>query len=106
MCTDIFVEVVNLVTAEAMWAHFATVAVHPLQLKISGYPHAHDMNIIKLCCFHKYGRVDSTTLLDKDSFTHKVIEQRTLNRERCIVLGSRDCKREEEVLLSLAGSVA
>ena len=27
--TDIFVEVVNLVTAEAMLVHFATVTVHP-----------------------------------------------------------------------------
>ena len=47
---DIFVEVVNLALAEAMWAHFASVAVHPLQLWITGYPHAYDMHIIKLCC--------------------------------------------------------
>ena len=52
-CTDIFIEVVNLVTPEAMWVHFATVAVYPSQLQISGYPHVHDMNIIKLCCFHQ-----------------------------------------------------
>ena len=50
-CTDIFIEVVNLVTAEAMSAHFATVTVHPSQLQISRYPSAHDMNIIKICCF-------------------------------------------------------
>ena len=48
--TDIFVEVVNLASAEAMWAHFATVTIHPLQLQITGYPHTYDMNIIKLCC--------------------------------------------------------
>ena len=47
---DIFVEVVNLASAEAMWAHFASVAVHPSQLRITGYPHAYDMHIIKLCC--------------------------------------------------------
>ena len=29
--TDIFVEVVNLASAEAMWAHFESVAVHPSQ---------------------------------------------------------------------------
>ena len=52
-CTDIFVEVVNLVMAKATWAHFATVTVHPSQLQISGYPWAHDMNIIKICCFHQ-----------------------------------------------------
>ena len=51
--TDIFIEVVNLVMAEAMWVHFTTVAVHPSQLWISGYPCAHDMNIIKICCFHQ-----------------------------------------------------
>ena len=47
---DIFVEVVNLASAEAMWAHFASMAVHPLQLRITGYPQAFDMHIIKLCC--------------------------------------------------------
>ena len=51
--SDIFIEVVNLVMAEAMWAHFATVAVYPSQLWISGYPCTHDMNIIKLCCFRQ-----------------------------------------------------
>ena len=50
VCTDLFVEVVNLASAEAMWAHFATVAVQPSQLRIMGYPRALDMNIIKLCC--------------------------------------------------------
>ena len=48
--TDIFVEVVNLALAEAMWAHFASVTVHPSQLRITGYPRAYDMHIIKLCC--------------------------------------------------------
>ena len=48
--TDIFVEVVNLASAETMWAHFASVAVHPSQLRITGYPRAYDMHIIKLCC--------------------------------------------------------
>ena len=37
-------EVVNLASAEAMWAHFMSIAVHPLQLQIT------DMHIIKLCC--------------------------------------------------------
>ena len=44
--TDVFVEVVNLASAEAMWAHFASIAVHPLQLRITGYLHAFDMHII------------------------------------------------------------
>ena len=47
---DIFVEVVNLASAEAMWAHFATVAIHSSQLRITGYPRALDMNVIKICC--------------------------------------------------------
>ena len=45
--TDIFVEIVNLASAEAMWAHFASVAVHPSQLRITGYPRAYDMHINK-----------------------------------------------------------
>ena len=45
-CIDIFVEGVNLASVEAMWAHFASVAVHPSQLWITGYPHAY----IKLFC--------------------------------------------------------
>ena len=48
--TDIFIQVVNLASAEAMWAHFTSVAIHPLQLRITGYPRAYDMHIIKLCC--------------------------------------------------------
>ena len=48
--TDVFMEVVNLASAEAMWAHFASVAVHPSQLRITGYPRAFYMHIIKLCC--------------------------------------------------------
>ena len=43
-------EVVNLASAEAMWAHFTTFAGHRLQLRITGYPCAADMHIIKLCC--------------------------------------------------------
>ena len=35
---------------EAMWVHFASMAVHPSQLRITGYPRAYDMHIIKLCC--------------------------------------------------------
>ena len=50
MHMDVFVEVVNLALAETMWAHFASVAVHPSQLQITGYPRAFDMHIIKLCC--------------------------------------------------------
>ena len=48
--TDVFVEVVNLASAEAMWEHFVSVAVHPSQLRITGYLCAFDMHIIKLCC--------------------------------------------------------
>ena len=51
MHTNTFVEVVNLVMAEAMWVHFATVAVHPSQLRILAYLRAHNMDIIKICCF-------------------------------------------------------
>ena len=47
---DVFMEIVNLASAEAMWAHFVSVAVHPSQLWITGYLHAFDMHIIKLCC--------------------------------------------------------
>ena len=32
---DVFMEVVILALAEAMWAHFASVAVHPSQLRIT-----------------------------------------------------------------------
>ena len=42
--------VVNLASAEAMWVHFTSVAVHQSQLRTTGYPHAYNMHIIKLCC--------------------------------------------------------
>ena len=38
--TDIFVGVVNISTAKSIWAYFATCAVHPSQLRITGYPSA------------------------------------------------------------------
>ena len=48
--TDIFVEVINISTAKSIWAYFTTCAVHPSQLRITGYPSAWDMSIIKVCC--------------------------------------------------------
>ena len=57
MHTDIFIEVVNLASVEAMWAHFASMAVHPSQLRITGYPCAYNMHIIKLCCCRLTGRI-------------------------------------------------
>ena len=47
---DVFMEVVNLASAEAMWAHFTSIAVHRSQLWITGYQRTFDMHIIKLCC--------------------------------------------------------
>ena len=41
--TDIFVEIVNLSSGQSMWAYFATCAVHPSQLRITGYPNARDI---------------------------------------------------------------
>ena len=38
--TDIFVEVINISTAKSIWAYFTTCAVHPSQLRITGYPSA------------------------------------------------------------------
>ena len=61
-CTDIFVEIVNLASAEAMWAHFISVAVHPSQLRITGYPRAYDMHIIKLCCCRQL-QIDSQNIV-------------------------------------------
>ena len=51
--TDIFVEVINISTAKSIWAYFTTCAVNPSQLQITGYPSAHDMSIIKICCVHQ-----------------------------------------------------
>ena len=48
--TDIFVEIINISMAKAVWAYFTTCAVHPSQLRITAYPTARDMAIIKICC--------------------------------------------------------
>ena len=48
--TDVFMEVVNLALAEAMWAHFVFVAVHPSQLRITGYPCTFDMHVTADSC--------------------------------------------------------
>ena len=71
VCFPIFVEVVNLASAEAIWAHFATVAIHPFQLRITGYPRALDMNVIKLCCCRQL-QVDWKEIILCDFYLRKV----------------------------------
>ena len=51
--TDIFVEIINISTAKVVWAYFTTCAVHPSQLRITAYPTARDMAIIKICCIRQ-----------------------------------------------------
>ena len=63
--TDIFVKVVNLASARTMWAHFATVAIHPSQLQITGYLHGFDMHIIKLCCCRQL-QIDWQNIVQRD----------------------------------------
>ena len=77
-CTDIFVEVVNLASAEAMWAHFASVTVHPSQLRITGYPHTYDMHIIKLCCCRQL-QIDWQNIV-LCNLDHNVIKLPTLGK--------------------------
>ena len=48
--SNIFVEIINISTAKAVWAYFTTCAVHTSQLRITAYPMARDMAIIKICC--------------------------------------------------------
>ena len=69
--TDIFVEVVNISTAKSIWAYFATCAVHPSQLRITGYPSARDMSIIKVCCMHQL-QVDWQNIILCDTKQHVV----------------------------------
>ena len=63
---DIFIAIVNLASAEAMWAHFASLAVHPSQLWITRYPQAYDMHIIKLCCCRQQIDWQNIVLCDLD----------------------------------------
>ena len=58
-------EIVNLALEEAMWAHFAMVAIHPSQLRITGYPCAYDMNAIKLCCCRQL-QIDWQNIIDRN----------------------------------------
>ena len=69
--TDIFVEVVNISTAKLIWAYFATWAVHPSQLRITSYPSAHDMSIIKLCCIRQL-QIDWQNIILSDTEQHVV----------------------------------
>ena len=69
--TDIFVEVVNISTAKSIWAYFATCAVHPSQLRITGYPSARNMSIIKVCCVHQL-QIDWQNIILCDTEQHVV----------------------------------
>ena len=69
--TDIFVEVVNISTAKSIWAYFATCAVHPSQLRITGYPSAQAMSIIKVCCMRQL-QIDWQNIILCDTKQHVV----------------------------------
>ena len=62
---------VNISTAKSIWAYFATCAVHPLQLRITGYPSARDMSIIKLYCMHQL-QIDWQNIILCDTEQHVV----------------------------------
>ena len=68
---DIFIEVVNIITAKSIWAYFATCTVHPLQLRITGYPSAQDMSIIKVCCMCQL-QIDWQNIILCDTEQHVV----------------------------------
>ena len=65
--TDVFVEVVNLASAEAMWAHFASIAVH--HNSSSQVTHMH-----LICIQSKYVVVDNCRLTGKILFCVTWIE--------------------------------
>ena len=69
--TDIFVEVVNISTAKTIWAYFATCAVHPSQLRITGYPRARDLAIVKICCVRQL-QVDWQNIILCDTKQHVI----------------------------------
>ena len=69
---DIFVEIINISTAKAVWAYFTTCAVHPSQLRITAYPTARDMAIIKICCIRQL-QVDWQNIVLCDT-SHNVIK--------------------------------
>ena len=69
--TDIFVEVINISTAKSVWAYFATCAVHPSQLRITGYPTARDISIIKICCVRQL-QIDWHNIILCDTDQHVV----------------------------------
>ena len=69
--TDIFVEVVNISTAKSIWAYFTTCTVHPSQLWITGYPSAHNISIIKVCCVRQL-QIDWLNIILCDTKQHVV----------------------------------
>ena len=79
--TDIFVEVVNLALVEAMWVHFRICG--STQLQITGYPHAYDMHIIKLCCCRQL-QVDWQNIVPCD-LDRNIIKLPALGENLCLV---------------------
>ena len=70
--TDIFVEITDITTSETMWAHFATVAVHPSLLYVTGKLNTPDIRIMHVCCC-KVMQIDWKNVLITDS-KRKVIQ--------------------------------
>ena len=70
--TDIFVEIINISTAKAVWAYFTMCAVHLSQLRITAYPTASNMAIIKNCCIRQL-QVDWQNIVLCDT-SHNIIK--------------------------------
>ena len=69
--TNIFVEVINISMAKTVWAYFVTCAVHPSQLRITGYPNARDLSIVKICCVRQL-QVDWQNIILCDTEQHVI----------------------------------
>ena len=61
-CTDLFVEVTNIIKGNGIWAHFVSTGYFPSQIQLSRPIHKDDVQIETVCCIFKWIRINWSSI--------------------------------------------
>ena len=62
-CTDLFVEVTNIIKGNGVWAHFVSTGCFPTQIQLSRPIQKDDVQIETVCCIFKWIRIDWSSII-------------------------------------------
>ena len=61
-CTDLFVEVTNVIKGNGIWAHFVSTGCFPTQIQLSRPIQKDDVQIETICCIFKWIRINWSSI--------------------------------------------